>query len=234
MTRALQMRSTRHLNAASLQALRDGDGALYLRLYARVHLLRCEKCAARAAAEREAADRTARLLALDLPHSPTPDAWQKVLDRPGALASGPARSRIRWATSAVLIAAGLAIVATWVGRRGHPDLVAQMYQLSSQDRYVPRRAAPRDVDFARSVTSLEAQGALRRISDVCCADRDGEGPADDGVLTVSLAGSRSPVVILYEDTQRRGHFDPGDAVLKVSRPGPSAADATARTDGVTE
>ena len=131
-----------------------------------------------------------------------------------------------------MLAAGLTIVATLVGRRVHPDLVAQMYQLSSQDRYVPKRAAPRDVDFARSVTSLEAKGTLRRISDVCCADRDGEGPADDGVLTVSLAGSRSPVVILYEDTQRRGHFDPGDAVLMVSRPRLSAVGA--RADGVTE
>ena len=228
------MRSTRHLSAGSLQALRDGDGALYLRLYARAHLLRCEQCSARAAAEREEADRTAWLLSLDLPHSATADAWQKVLDRPGVVAANPARSRIRWATGAMLLAAGLAIVATLVGRRGHPDLVAQMYRLSSQDQYVPKRAAPRDVDFARFVTSLEAKGALRRISDVCCADRDGEGPADNGVLTVSLAGSRSPVVILYEDTQRRGHFDPGDAVLKVSRPGQSAAGATARTNGLTE
>jgi len=78
--------------------------------------------------------------------------------------------------------------------------------------------SPRDRAFAQSLAMLEARGIAHRVSDVCCADRDGEGPADDGVLTVQLKGSRSPVVILYEDTERAGRFEPGDVVLIVSRP----------------
>ena len=107
-----------------------------------------------------------------------------------------------------------------------------MYSLSSQDRIAPKGPGPRDVEFARSIARLEATGKLRRLSDVCCADRDGEGPADDGVLTVRLTGSRSPVVILYEDTQRAGTFKPGDAVLMVSRPGLSAEDLPAGAKGL--
>ena len=126
---------------------------------------------------------------------------------------------------ATLLTAGLMLLAVLITRRSRPDLVAQMIQLASQDRQTPKGSNRRNVDFARSLAMLEARGALRRISDICCADRDGEGPADNGVLTVSLTGGRSPVVILYEDTRRTGYFRPGDAVLMVSRLRRSAADS---------
>ncbi len=119
-----------------------------------------------------------------------------------------------------------------VNRSPRSDLVTRMYRLSAQDRIAPKAPTTRDVDLARSIAALEAGGKLERLSDVCCADRDGEGPADDGVLTVRLAGSRSTVVILYEDTQRAGTFKPGDAVLMVSRPGLSAEELPAGAKGV--
>jgi hypothetical protein len=133
---------------------------------------------------------------------------------------------------AAIIAAGVVGIGIAIDRAPRTDLVTRMYSLSAQDRIAPKGPTRRDVDFARSIAALEATGKLQRLSDVCCADRDGEGPADDGVLTVRLAGSRSPVVILYEDTQRAGTFKPGDAVLMVSRPGLSAEETPADAKGI--
>jgi hypothetical protein len=98
------------------------------------------------------------------------------------------------------------------------DLITRMYHLAAQDRPASKQPSAHDRRFAQSLAALEQRGTLHRVSDVCCEDRDGEGPADDGVLTVRLDGSRSPVVILYEDTRRAGRFEPGDVILIVSRP----------------
>jgi hypothetical protein len=220
------MYGTRHLSPGPLQALRDSDGPIPSRWAARLHLLHCRGCRLRAGAERRAAERAAGLLSLDAPQSDVNEAWRALMTRLPVRPPDIVPSRFRWGASGALVVAALAGFAVLASRRSRTDLVTQVYRLSAQDQHIPKGAGPRDVDFARSLAALEARGLLRRVSDVCCADRDGEGPADDGVLTVSLAGSRSPVVILYEDTQRSGHFRSGDAVLMVSRPGLSAASAS--------
>jgi hypothetical protein len=163
----------------------------------------------------------------------TGDAWERLVIRSGAAArTGRRRIRARHVMGAAIIAAGVVGIGIAIDRAPRTDLVTRMYSLSAQDRIAPKGPTRRDVDFARSIAALEATGKLQRLSDVCCADRDGEGPADDGVLTVRLAGSRSPVVILYEDTQRAGTFKPGDAVLMVSRPGLSAEETPADAKGI--
>jgi hypothetical protein len=213
-----------HLSDGAFQALRDGEGLLRRRLAARAHLLRCAACAARFRAVAAAARRTGALLDIEGPQPDVEDAWQRFLVRSGL------RSRLvpslvlrGWPIGAVAAAAAAVLTVAVLHRPGSTDLVSRLYSLSSQNRLAPKDATPRDREFARSIMTLEERGALHRISDVCCADRDGEGPADDGVLTVALTGSRSPVVILYEDTERTGRFQPGDVILMVSRPGLSAA-----------
>jgi hypothetical protein len=185
------------LRADEFEALRDGERSLPWRMWARVHLGGCATCrAARDELEAEWA-RTSALLA-------------RVTER------APAR-RSLLPRAAVLAAAVVVIVL--VDRSFGADLVARMYHLSTQSRPSPKQPSVHDRVFAQSLATLERRGALQTVSDVCCADRDGEGPADDGVLTVRLDGSRSPVVILYEDTRHAGRFEPGDVILIVSRPG---------------
>jgi hypothetical protein len=208
-----------------VQALQDGEGSMLARLRARAHLRRCAPCAARHRQLTADIRQTHGLLAFEALRPDASDAWKRFLVRRGREALGVASRRsIGWS---VLPPAAILVVACVAGvllfRSPERDLVARMYSLSAQDRVAPKVPTRHDREFASSLTSLEAAGVLWRVSDVCCADRDGEGPADDGVLTVLLAGSRSPVVILYEDTQRAGRFQPGDVILMVSRPGRSAA-----------
>jgi hypothetical protein len=205
-----------HLRADELEALRDGEGALPWRMWARLHLGWCAACrAARDQLEAEWA-RTSALLSLDTVAPDAEAGWARlarVADRPP-----PRRA---WGPRIAVVAAAAAVVAAivLVDRSFGADLVARMYHLSTQSRPAPKQPSVHDRVFARSLATLEQRGSLQRVSDVCCADRDGEGPADDGVLTVRLDGSRSPVVILYEDTRHAGRFEPGDVILIVSRPG---------------
>jgi hypothetical protein len=236
-------RQRRHLSAGALEALRDGEGPGWARLLARGHLLVCAECRQRREAGRAESERVAVLLKVAmLPAGDRwpdlSDAWERFVIRSGVGAAVAGRRLFtgRLATRNViggaLIAAGLVAVGIAIDRAPRADLVTRMYSLSAQDRITPKGPSSRDVEFARSIATLEATGKLRRLSDVCCADRDGEGPADDGVLTVRLAGSRSPVVILYEDTQRARTFKSGDAVLMVSRPGLSAEELPAGANGL--
>jgi hypothetical protein len=199
-----------HLDDGTLQALLDGEVSLPERLRARKHLRFCAQCAARSVAHRTAASRVAELL--DASRQPAPDvkdAWKRFVVR---------RGRRHSTTGAVgtLLAAVMAGLAVVIHGTSQADLVTTMYRLSAQDHRAPKGPSHDDVVFARSLASLEAKGRLHRVSDICCADRDGEGPADDGVLTVTLAGRQAPVVILYEDTKHLGRFQPGDVVLRVS------------------
>lgn len=52
----------------------------------------------------------------------------------------------------------------------------------------------------------------RRLRDFCCADYDGGGPEDDGVLTVGRPVERVEEVVLYEDADGSGGFSLGDSV----------------------
>jgi hypothetical protein len=205
-------RRSAHLRAGALQALRDGEGSPCWRLRARAHLWHCAAC--RAVRDRVEADcaRTAGLLALDTLVPDTDDAWARFARVTRWQSHSPVMPRL-----VVLVAA--AVMAVLVDRSLGGDLVSRMYHLSAKDQASPKRPSEHDRVFAQSLAALEKRGTLHRVSDVCCSDRDGEGPADDGVLTVWLEGSRSPVVILYEDTEHAGRFEPGDVVLMVSRRG---------------
>lgn len=151
------------------------------------------------------------------------DAWQRfqVLSANHPVGYRPGgRAGQLVALGAVILAAS--VTPGLLKQPASSDPIARMYDLSAQSGHTPKAPRRSDHEFARMLARLEASGELRRISDVCCEDRDGEGPADDGVLTVWLTGSRSTVVIMYEDTQRSGRFQAGDVILMVSRPGLSA------------
>jgi hypothetical protein len=206
-------RSMAHLRAGELQAFRDGEGSRWWRVRARMHLWRCASC--RAARERVEAEcaRASALLAMEVAAPDTDEAWARFAEVTRYQPRRAVAPRV-----IVLVAAAALVVVVTQSLGG--DLVRRMYHLSTDSALGPKRASATDREFAQSLAMLERRGALHRVSDVCCSDRDGEGPADDGVLTVRLDGSRSPVVILYEDTKHAGRFEPGDVILKLSRPEP--------------
>jgi hypothetical protein len=55
------------------------------------------------------------------------------------------------------------------------------------------------------------EAGVRIVRDVCCADHDLGGPADDGVLTVSAGGGLRRVLV-YEDLDGSRSFSPGDVL----------------------
>jgi hypothetical protein len=74
------------------------------------------------------------------------------------------------------------------------------------------------IRFASSSTAGERPsipepqiGGVSLVRDVCCADYDHGGPADDGVLTVTRA-ERVWRVVLYEDADLSRRFSHGDPV----------------------
>jgi hypothetical protein len=209
-----------HPRAGALEALRDGEGSLWWRLQVRFHLRRCATCRGELAEIEADCARTTALLSMDTLMPDTKEAWARLAGvTPRVTRLGRTPSVVP--RFAMLLAAAVLVV--FVSRSVGSNLVMRMYHLSAQDRLSPKRPSAHDREFAQSLAMLEKRGTLHRVSDICCSDRDGEGPADDGVLTVWLDGSRSPVVILYEDTKHVGRFEPGDVILIVSRPGLSAA-----------
>jgi hypothetical protein len=200
-----------HLRAGELQALRDGEGSRWWRVRARLHLWRCASC--RAARQRVETDcaRTAALLSIETAAPDTDEAWERF--------ARITRYEPRSAVIPRVMALAAAVVIVAVVTRALGDPVRRLYHLSDESLMVPKRVSATDRAFAQSLAMLEQRGTLHRLSDVCCSDRDGEGPADDGVLTVRLDGSRSPVVIMYEDTRHAGRFEAGDVILMMSRPG---------------
>ena len=53
--------------------------------------------------------------------------------------------------------------------------------------------------------------------DICCADHDGGGLADDGLFTLSQPGEAVTVVAVYEDVDGNGVLSAGDIVRYFSR-----------------
>jgi hypothetical protein len=204
-----------HPSAGALEALRDGEGSLWWRVPVRFHLRRCATCRGELAALEADCARTTALLSMDTLMPDTKEAWARL--------AGVTLGRTPSAVPRFAMLLAAAVLVVFVSRSVGSNLVMRMYHLSAQDRVSPKRPSAHDRAFAQSLAMLEKRGTLHKVSDICCSDRDGEGPADDGVLTVWLDGSRSPVVILYEDTEHVGRFEPGDVILIVSRPGLSAA-----------
>jgi hypothetical protein len=212
-----------HPSTDALETLHDGEGSPWSRLRLRLHVQRCATCRAALGQVESECARTAALLSMDTLTPDTEEAWARLGGVTPRLTSRVARWGMPAIVPRLVALAAAVVVVTLVSRSVGSDLVARMYHLAAQDRLSPKRPSAHDREFAQSLAMLEKRGTLHRVSDICCSDRDGEGPADDGVLTVRLEGSRSPVVIMYEDTKHVGRFEPGDVILIVTRPGLSAA-----------
>jgi hypothetical protein len=95
--------------------------------------------------------------------------------------------------------------------------------LSGRDpiRYASSQAAPDP--WSAAGWPAAPDGGAPDVRDVCCADHDLGGPADDGILTVS-AGDGIRRVLVYEDLDGSRSFSPGDVLRwNGGRPAPAAA-----------
>ncbi len=127
-----------------------------------------------------------------------------------ALRSRGTRS-VRWyvvgAGSGVAAAAALALLAGPASRpRRALDLAPPEKAPTADDRR-----------FVSRLHGMLAEGEAYLIEDQCCADRDGEGPPDDGAVLIRMRHSSTPVVVMYEDRDASGSLTAGDIVRLVSR-----------------
>lgn len=202
----------RHLARRDIQALLDGELHGWRRLRLRHHVAGCDRC--RDALE--AASASDALAAGMLDTLPRPmdldESWERLTVRSGGRALRPRGPRgVPW----YVVGAGSGLAATavlaLVAAPGSPPRRAL-------DLSPPEKAPTADDRrFVSRLHGLLADGEAQLIEDRCCADRDGEGPADDGAVLIQVRRSPTPIVVMYEDRDGSGSLTAGDIVRLVSR-----------------
>lgn len=203
----------RHLARRDIQAALDTELRGWRLVRVRRHLVECAVC--RAALE--AARTTQALAAGMLDALPRPvdleESWARFAVRLGLEASRARRPRaVGWyvlgAGSGIAAAAAVVLVVSAPRSRPRPTL----------DLAPPEKApSADDRRFVSRLHGLLAAGEAHMIEDRCCADRDGEGPPDDGAVLIQMRHSATPIVVMYEDRDSSGSLTAGDIVRLVSR-----------------
>ncbi|HEY8469599.1 MAG TPA: hypothetical protein VIL18_08150 [Longimicrobiales bacterium] len=182
----------RHPPDGDLQALLDHELGLVRRLRLRLHLRRCARCAGRYEEIARANADAARLLSWIGLTVDTEEAWARFQVLSGRRAARPTIPLIaRVLVPAVAGAAAVAFYMAWP--RPHPatDLRAEVLERIGE--------AVNDV-----------------VLDLCCADYDGGGLPDDGLLTLNGPGEVVKLVVVYEDLDKNRSFSAGDLVRYAS------------------
>jgi hypothetical protein len=183
----------RHLPDGALQALYDGELGPVRRLRLRLHLRRCPRCAGRYEVIARTNAEVAGLLShVGLTVDPA-EAWARFVVRSGWRASRPTLPLIaRLLAPAVASVVAVAPYIAWPRPQPTADL----------------RAADLLEWIGEAVNDI--------VLDLCCADYDGGGLPDDGLLTLNGPGEVVKLVILYEDLDKNRSFSAGDLVRYVS------------------
>jgi len=176
-----------------LQALLDLELGLARRLRLRLHLRRCARCAGRYEALARANAHVAGLLSqVGLTIDPA-EAWSRFVIRSGRRAARPTIPLIaRLLVPAVVGAAAVASHMAWP----RPDPAADLRPADLLER------------IGEAVNDI--------VLDLCCADYDGGGLPDDGLLTLNGPGEIVKLVVVYEDVDRNRAFSAGDRLRYVS------------------
>jgi hypothetical protein len=186
-------RRARHPGDGTLRTWLDGAMGPVRRWRVGRHVAGCARCAARAAELRDLDARAAGLvLRLGAPGPvDTADAWARQRVRRGGDRRRVPRAAL--AGAGAVAAAALAVGAWWAARRSGPDARPPAV----------RAGGPAGEGLLEWVARWERAGA-RVARDLCCADLDGGGRADDGLLTLSGPGEEVAWVVLYEDREGAG------------------------------
>jgi hypothetical protein len=143
------------------------------------------------------------------------DALARVLVRSGR--PSPRRAVLtRWVMAAAtvgVVAIALRSQSAYSDDRWADDLQWLMNPDAGQGKAVRMD----DRQFIGRLHELQQQGTLDLVEDECCDDRDGEGPADDGLVLVTLAQQDAGLAVIYEDIDRSGSLTSGDLIRLVSR-----------------
>lgn len=205
-----------HPAERALTAYADRELRWWERSRVELHLRRCGRC--RAALDRIAVDgATVRQLlgggtgALDVE-----EAMGRVLVRAGRTTGNGTPVR-RWA-GWVAVAALLTIVLVASSEKAYSDdrWSEELRWLMNPDSTHGKEKLD-DRAFITRLHDLETRGALRVVEDRCCDDRDGEGPADDGLVFLTLTEEDAGLAVIYEDLDGSTTLTTGDLVRLVSR-----------------
>jgi hypothetical protein len=217
---------TQHLAGRELQAFLDGELPLWRHIRARIHLAGCERCLHRLGQFDMDRDATGALLeTLEIEPDLT-EAWSRfVLLSGGRATAGRAWSgRTGWYAAGLatgVAAAAAALLGLGLPARARSHDVRAILELPGAGKV--QTAADRAL-----IERIQAQlkrGEVRLLDNRCCSDRDGEGPADDGMAVLATDHPGPSIVILYEDADRSGGLSSGDIIRLVSR-GPQRPPAT--------
>ncbi len=183
----------RHPPDGDLQALLDRELGPARRLRLRMHLRRCAYCTGRYEAVARANADAARLLSwVGLTVDPA-EAWGRFLVLSRRRAARPTIPTIaRLLLPAVAGAVAVASYTAWP--RPHPG------------------ADLRPADLLEWIGEAVSDIVL----DLCCADYDGGGLPDDGLLTLNGPGEVVKLVVVYEDVDGNREFSAGDRLRYVS------------------
>jgi len=183
----------RHPPDGDLQALLDHELGPVRRLRLRLHLRRCARCAGRYEEIARANADAARLLSWIGLTVDTAEAWARFQVLSGRRAGRPTIPLIaRLVVPAVAGAVAVASYMAWP--RPYPAA-----DLSPADLLEWIGEAVNDI-----------------VLDLCCADYDGGGLPDDGLLTLNGPGEVVKLVVVYEDLDKNRAFSAGDLVRYVS------------------
>jgi Putative zinc-finger len=203
----------RHRADWQVRAWLDGELPPWRRLALRLHLSRCERCRTRTA-EIEAERRLlSHLLVTREPPLDVGEAWVRFQVRSGHASRRPTGGR---QLAGALLVAGLALVTLPLLPR-RSGWSADVEWLLHPTPVKAKTSSTGDTLFVERLLRLEAAGRVHILEDACCEDRDGEGPADDGLAIVRVAGRDATLAVLYEDLDDSGALTAGDLIRLVSR-----------------
>lgn len=202
----------RHRADRELRAWRDGELSLPRRLQLRFHLARCARCRARVAQIDEERRLLTQLLASREPPPDLAEAWSRFQIRSRGAPRGPAASG---PVATVFLAALIVVAVTFLVRP--VEWASEVDWLLHPTPVKAKESSEGDVQFVERLQRLVAAGKVRILEDACCEDRDGEGPADDGLVILRVADRHATIAVLYEDLDGSRALTAGDLIRLVSR-----------------
>jgi len=179
---------SKHPVDGDLRASLDGELTLWRRVQIKLHLNSCPHCTDRLSRIILTSTRTSKLLATVVSSPDVSESWQRVNARAAA-----GRRATRFGTLASLPTRSVAVAGV---------LAASLLLLS----------AP----WARGALKAKIYPG-QVVQDSCCADHDGDGLENEGIIHFVTEKGQQAVSVTYSDRDRSRDFSTGDIVHSVHR-----------------
>jgi hypothetical protein len=211
---------SRHPRSAQLIALSDGELALAYQFRVRLHLTRCSRCR-RALGDLRAERAAVHAYLGEVEYeADLGEAWARLQVRSGTSqrwSRAPRRGRML--TYAALALLGLlSAMGAWDAT--HRQFLTRLEALPTRTDLAELRETRRgvgDTQFIAGLLGLARSDSAHVLMDTCCADHDGEGPADDGLYALAIPSRGLTVLVTYDDADGNRALSLGDLVRSASR-----------------